>query len=335
MPMQKIITRKSQEEFLLHHDFEKAQLQIMNSQEIKEQYESVTRKSIYAFMQATMDDNGVKGIDTSGIIDVEQVNAYKERLREVIEDSVEIIKVLLEGYEVFSYAEVNDLFESVSRHLPAHRMQKIFRTAYRQYQEILLAKIQESLKELPDEENKMLVEHYEENRENIILLQDTLKKLDDPLTREQLLATSRTKLLIVQLFLPNILTETYDKYFNNTPQKLELVGKIMSLTGLYTKDQLKVLPIEQLQEIHEEILEHNRQEEEDKKVFLKYSQAISEAMFNNDDDTFSEVCSIAVTHLTTTQLQMLVEYMSNQNPLFTAKFETIMHEYKKKMNFKR
>ena len=94
MPMQKIITRKSQEEFLLHHDFEKAQLQIMNSQEIKEQYESVTRKSIYAFMQATMDDNGVKGIDTSGIIDVEQVNAYKERLREVIEDSVETIKVL-------------------------------------------------------------------------------------------------------------------------------------------------------------------------------------------------------------------------------------------------
>lgn len=335
MPMQKIITRKSQEEFLLHHDFEKAQLQIMNSQEIQEQYEAVTRKSVYAFMQATMEDKGAKSLDTSGLIDVEQVNAYKEKLRESLENSVEIIRVLLEGYEVFTYAEVNDLFESVSRHLPAHKMQKISRAAYRQYQEILLSQIQDSLKELPPEENKMLVEHYEENRENIALLQDVLQKFADPLTREQLLATSRTKLLVVQLYLPNILTETYDKYFNNTPQKLELVSKIMSLTGLYTKDQLKVLPIEQLQEIHEEILEHNRQEEEDKKVFSKYSQAISEAMFNNDDDTFSEVCSIAVTHLTTTQLQMLVEYMSNQNPLFTSKFENIMREYKKKLNFKR
>lgn len=335
MPMQKIITRKSQEEFLLHHDFEKAQLQIMNTQEIKEQYEAVTRKSIYAFMHATMEENTVKSLDTSGIIDVEQVNAYKEKLRGVLESPTDIITVLLEGYEVFTYVEVNDLFESVSRHLPAHKMQKISRLAYRQYQEILLSQIREALKELPPEENKMLVEHYEENRENIALLQDTLKKLADPLTRDQLLATSRIKLLTVQLFLPSILTETYDKYFNNTPQKLELVGKIMSLTKLYTKDHLKALPIEQLQEIHEEILEHNRQEEEDRKVFAKYSQAISESMFNNDDDTFSEVCSIAVTHLTSTQLEMLVEYMANQNPLFVSKFENIMREYKKKLNMKR
>ena len=123
-------------------------------------------------------------------------------------------------------------------------------------------------------------------------------------------------------------------YYNNTPQKLEMIAKVMALTGLYSKHYLKEMPFEELETLYQDIVRHNEQEEYDKKMFLKYSQAIQESVDNNDDEGFNDVCSRAVTHLTSKQLSMLVEYMNGQNPFFLSKFESVMHEYKKKLNIK-
>ena len=146
---------------------------------------------------------------------------------------------------------------------------------------------------------------------------------------------ARAKLMIVRDFMPSNLYDVYRDYYNNTPQKLEMIAKVMALTGLYSKEYLKQMPFEELEALYQEILKHNEQEEQDKKMFLKYSQAIQESVDNNDDEGFNDVCSRAVTHLTPKQLSMLVEYMNGQNPFFLSKFESVMSEYKKKLNIKR
>ncbi|RDU53673.1 hypothetical protein CQA49_06335 [Helicobacter sp. MIT 00-7814] len=327
------INRQTMELLLQSHGYTPEQLQALPTSEIKKAYEKITKQFLSAFLQNNSENKTNK--ISSSFLDSDEINTYKQKLKSCVKDVVALLQVLMEGYEKFDVVEVNDMLAIVAKNQSAHKMQRISHIAYHLLQEKLLSQIESYLKELPKQEFKMLKEHYERQREDLNALHKTIEKLADPLTKEQILSMARTKLFVMKEFMPELLNDTYKDYYNNTPEKLELVSKLMALTGLYTKEYLKETPLPKLQEMYDEILEYNRQEEQDKKMFLKYSSALQESIYSNDDEAFNEVCSRAVTHLSNKQLAMLVDYMSGQNPFFLSKFESVMNEYKKKLNIKK
>ena len=318
--------------FLKRHGYESAKLESMELKELKEAYKELTQKLVGAYFQLTNDEKSIKS--NSSLLDTTELTEFKHKLKESAGNIVNLIECLQEGYRKFDYSEVNDLLAIALKDMPMHKMQKISHIAYRSFQEILLSEIANALKDLPKEEFKVLEEFYERRRDDTRFLYETIDKLKDPATRQQILTMARVKLMIVRDFLPSNLYDVYRDYYNNTPQKLEMIAKVMALTGLYSKHYLKEMPFEELETLYQDIVRHNEQEEYDKKMFLKYSQAIQERVDNNDDEGFHDVCSRAVTHLTSKQLSMLVEDMNGQNPFFLSKFESVMHEYKKKLNIK-
>ena len=318
--------------FLKRHGYDSAKLESMDTKDIEETYEEVTKQLVSSYFHLTNDDKSIK--TNSALLDTGELTEFKQKLKESAGNIVDLIECLQDGYRKFDYTEVNDLLAIALKEMPMHKMQKISHIAYRSFQEILLSEIANTLKDLPKEEFKVLDEFYEKRRDDTQFLYQTIDKLKDPATLRQILMMARAKLMIVRDFMPSNLYDVYRDYYNNTPQKLEMIAKVMALTGLYSKEYLKQMPFEELEALYQEILKHNEQEEQDKKMFLKYSQAIQESVDNNDDEGFNDVCSRAVTHLTPKQLSMLVEYMNGQNPFFLSKFESVMSEYKKKLNIK-
>lgn len=315
---------------LEQYGYTKESLDSMDIEDLHEAYTKCVRQFINVFISNENKEN----LKISSLIDFEHITSYKQKLKSSLNNVSSLIQALLEGYKEFSYQEINDILVAITKNQSAHKIQRISRIAYRQFQEILLSQINDHIKELPVQEFIMLRDYYEKERENLALLNETIHKLIDPSTKQQVFIMARTKLLIIQDFMPDLMYATYKDYYDNTAEKLELVAKIMTLTGLYTKNYLKSIPLENLQEMHQEMLEYNRQNDQDRKIFLKYSRAIQESIYSNDDDAFNEVCSRAITHLTNKQLTMFTEYMVGQNPFFLSKFESAMNEYKKKMNIK-
>lgn len=319
-------------DFLKRHGYDISKLESMETKEIEQAYEEVTKKLVGSYFHLTNDDKSIK--TNSTLLDTGELTEFKQKLKESVGNIVNLIECLQDGYRKFDYTELNDLLAIALKEMPMHKMQKISHIAYRSFQEILLSEIANTLKDLPREEFKVLEGFYEKRRNDTQFLYQTIDKLKDPATHQQILTMARAKLMILKDFMPSSLYDVYRDYYNNTPQKLELISKVMALTGLYSKEYLKEMPIEELEALHQEILKHNEQEEQDRKMFLRYSQAIQESVDNNDDEGFNDVCSRAVTHLTPKQLSMLVEYMNGQNPFFLSKFQAVMQDYKKKLNIK-
>ncbi|WP_394955037.1 hypothetical protein [uncultured Helicobacter sp.] len=319
--------------FLNRHGYDSAKLESMELKELEEAHKTLTRQLVGSYFRLTNDDKSIK--TNSALLDTTELTEFKEKLKASAKSVIELIQCLQDGYRRFEYTEVNDLLAIALKDMPMHKMQKISHIAYRSFQEILLSEIANTLKDLPKEEFKVLEEFYEKRRDDTQFLYQTIDKLKDPATHQQILTMARVKLMVVKDFMPSSLYDVYRDYYNNTPQKLEMINKVMALTGLYSKQYLKEMPLEDLENLYQDIVRHNEQEEHDRKMFLKYSQAIQESVDNNDDEGFNDVCSRAVTHLTPKQLSMLVEYMNGQNPFFLSKFESVMHEYKKKLNIKR
>ncbi|WP_395148304.1 hypothetical protein [uncultured Helicobacter sp.] len=327
------LSRDQMIEFLKLHNYDPNTLQSMETKEIQEAYQEVTKKLLGSYFHLTNDNKSIK--TNSILLDMGELTEFKQKLKDCANDVIALIECLQEGYMKFDYSEVNDLLAIALKDMPMHKMQKISHIAYRSFQEILLSQIATALKGLPKEEFKVLEEFYEKRRNDTQFLHQTIDKLKDPATRQQILTMACVKLMVVKDFMPSNLYDVYRDYYNNVPQKLELVAKVRALTGLYSKEYLKEMPFEELEALYQDILKHNEQEEQDRKMFLKYSQAIQESVDNNDDEGFNEICYKAVTHLTQKQLSMLVEYMNGQNPFFLSKFESVAHEYKKKLHIKR
>lgn len=327
------LSRDRLADFLKRHGYDSAKLESMETKEIEEAYIKITKQLIGSYFHLTNDDKSIK--TNSVLLDTDELTEFKQQLKENANDVVELIKCLQNGYMKFDYTEVNDLLAIALKDMPMHKMQKLSHIAYRAFQEVLLSEIATALKSLPKEEFKVLEEFYEKRRNDTQFLHQTIEKLKDPATRQQILTMARVKLMVVKDFMPTSLYDVYRDYYNNTPQKLELTAKVMSLTGLYSKEYLKAMPFEELEALYQEIIQHNEQEEQDRKMFLRYSQAIQESVDNNDDEGFNDICYKAVTYLTQKQLSMLMEYMNGQNPFFLSKFESVVRDYKKKLHVKR
>ena len=245
------LSRDRMIEFLKRHDYDPNTLKSMETKEIQEAYQEVTKKLLGSYFHLTNDNKSIK--TNSILLDMGELTEFKQKLKDCANDVITLIECLQEGYMKFDYSEVNDLLAIALKDMPMHKMQKISHIAYRSFQEILLSQIATALKGLPKEEFKVLEEFYEKRRNDTQFLHQTIDKLKDPATRQQILTMARVKLMVVKDFMPSNLYDVYRDYYNNVPQKLELVAKVRALTGLYSKEYLKEMPFEELETLYQDI----------------------------------------------------------------------------------
>ncbi|TLD80247.1 hypothetical protein LS68_008520 [Helicobacter sp. MIT 05-5293] len=313
--------------FLKRHGHTDEELSRLDRDGITSLYEKDARADVMNFQRYMNQEEGLSAITS---LDTADIGDLKLKIKECINDTMQLIDVIREGLNDFSYADIADILTLSIKSVSVHKLQRILRIAYREYQEILLDQIAAQLKELPIEEYKVMMSHYEEIRNDIPRLKLTLQQLSDPKKCEQILNMAHFKLHIVKDFMPSsVFNDAYREYLNNTPEKLKLVDEVLSLTGMHTKKYLKNLPMEELEEMKEKLIEDKRRDEKDHKIFVHYTQMLDEAMFGADEQEFSEVCIRAITNLNQKQILMIEDYLASKNPIFISRFNSLLHGFNK------
>ncbi len=317
--------------FLLRHGHTQEKLENLSKEEIIKLYETDVRTATLNYLNYTSDET----YTVVNTLDEADIGELKAKVRENIENTIMLIDIIKDGFNDFDYNDISDILTLSIKSISAHKMKKILRIAYREFQETLLDKIAKQLKELPIEERKTIMNHYENIRSDTQRLKDTILELSDENRRQQILDMAHLKLLIVRDFMPKkVFNETYREYLNNMPEKLKMVDDILSMSGIHSKNYLKNLPIEELEALQEEILEAKRQDERDEKIVGHYTQMLDESMYGSDEEEFSNVCTRILANLSQKQILMITEYLSTKNPVFFSRFNTLMRDAKKSMEAK-
>ena len=153
----------------------------------------------------------------------EMINLYEKDTRTqtlnflhfIDEDSYAVKSTLEGGFYHFSYSDIADILTMNVKNISVHKLQRILRIAYREFQETLLDQIAKHLKGMPIEEYKTILNFYEKNRDDIARLKKTIAELTDETKRRQIVDMARLKLLVVKDFMPkNIFNETYEEYLS-------------------------------------------------------------------------------------------------------------------------
>lgn len=312
--------------FLLRHNHSEAELENLEPEELQSLYEQHTKEDVINFLKYTNEDEFI----VLNTLDGADIGDFKLKVREHIHDTLKLIDVIKEGFDDFSYADISDILTLSVKNISAHKLQRILRIAYREFQEILLDKIARKLKDLPVEEYKVMMNYYEKIRQDTMRLKKTIDELNDEKKREQILNMAHFKLQIVRDFMPKTtFNDTYREYLNNTPEKLKLVEQVLNLTGMHSKNYLKNLPTEELEEMKAKLLEDKRQDERDHKIYVQYTQMLDESMYGSDEQEFSDVCVKIITTLNQKQILMISDYLSAKNPVFLHRFNTLLRDFKK------
>ncbi|AAP77219.1 hypothetical protein LS66_003845 [Helicobacter sp. MIT 03-1614] len=316
---------KSVKAFLLRHGHTKEEIERLDKESVINLYEKDTRKNTLNFLHYMNEDT----FSVISTLDEADIGEFKLKVQENLDNMAILVDIIRDGFNDFSYADIADTLTLNIKNISIHKLQRILRIAYREFQEILLDKIATQLKELPIEEYKTIMNHYESIRGDTARLRSTIQELSDEKKRQQILDMARFKLLIVKDFMSkNTFNDVYKEYLNNTPEKLKLVEDILILTGMYSKNYLKNVPMEELEDMKAKLLEHKRQDERDHKIFTQYTQMLDESMYGSNEQEFSDVCVKIITGLNQKQILMISDYLSAKNPVFVNRFNTLLRDFK-------
>ena len=314
--------------FLLRQGHTQEELDRLEQDDMIKLYEKDTRENTLNFLHYMSEDEFV----VTSTLDEADIGELKLKVCENAKDTLALIDVIKGGFDDFSYADIADILTLSIKNISAHKLQRILRIAYREFQEILLDRIAKHLKELPIEEYKVMMNHYEKIRNDTHRLQNTIQELSDETKKQQILDMAHFKLRIVKNFMSkNIFNDTYKEYLNNTPEKLQLVAEVLSLTGMYSKNYLKNLPTEELEDMRDKLIEDKKQDERDQKIFTQYTQMLDESMYGSDEQEFSDVCVKIITSLNQKQILMISEYLNAKNPVYVNRFNTLLRDFKKSL----
>ncbi|WP_343353281.1 hypothetical protein V3I05_08085 [Helicobacter mastomyrinus] len=314
--------------FLLRHGHTEQELENLERDEMINLYEKDTRTQTLNFLHFIDEDSYA----VKSTLDEADIGDLKTQVRENADNTFMLIELIREGFNHFSYSDIADILTMNVKNISVHKLQRILRIAYREFQETLLDRIAKHLKGMPIEEYKTILNFYEKNRDDIARLKKTIAELTDETKRRQIVDMARLKLLVIKDFMPkNIFNETYKEYLNNIPEKLNLVAEIRQLTGMYSKNHLKNIPYEELEILKERILEDKRRDERDQKVYAQYIQMLEESMYGSDEQEFSSACIKIITTSNQAQLAMVMDYLSAKNPVFLNRFHSLLRDFKKNL----
>ena len=100
---------------------------------------------------------------------------------------------------------------------------------------------------------------------------------------------------------------------------------------MYSKNYLKNLPTEELEDMRDKLIEDKKQDERDQKIFTQYTQMLDESMYGSDEQEFSDVCVKIITSLNQKQILMISEYLNAKNPVYVNRFNTLLRDFKKSL----
>ncbi|PAF42224.1 hypothetical protein [Helicobacter sp. 11S03491-1] len=310
--------------YLQNHGYTQDELKHLDNKKIFALYKDESIKGIYEF-------EGILNQDTSSAIENFKNYNVDEQLKDKIQkDSRDISKIydLINEYiDEYTYDEFLEIFKTQFSNIAMNKIEKILRIKYRQFQEIWLEKLELRFQHLPVEERIPLMKYYEKNRDNIQKLKYVYHHSENPTYIHDIQRVSEIKLNIIKTFMPELMEENYKDYYDETPEKIALVDEVLKLTSSYSKQYLKDLNIAKLKFLQNEVIEQNKKDIHDKKVFQKYTKALEDSINTMDDDEFGKICLNAITELNSDQIQKIINYLSNKNKLFLNKFNTTIKGY--------
>ncbi|PAF52637.1 hypothetical protein [Helicobacter sp. 13S00477-4] len=311
--------------FLKNHGYNTEEIKQADNKKIIELYEEYNIKAIYEFQIFLNQNNALSS--TENIKKYHMQDELNQKILKINGDISKIYDLIDIYFDDYDHDELLEILCKRIKNFSINKIQKIFQIKYRQYQEIWLKKLEIRFKDLPAEEKIFLKKYYEKNRNNMEKLKYVYEYSKNPQYIEKIKKVAQIKLDIMENFMPDLKESYYKSYYNNTPEKIKLIKEISQLNPSYSKNQLKEFTITELKSLNSEILEQNKKEIQDKKLFHKYTNAISQSMDSMDDESFVKICLEAIRELDEEQLQKVVNFSISRNKFFLGKFNTVIKEH--------
>lgn len=184
--------------FLIRHGHSPESLEDLTPEELNKLYTEEVHANTIDFFKHINNDESLIVINANDA----DIGQLTQQIRDNARDTPKLIEIMRKGLEDFPYADIADVLTLNSKSISAHKLQRILRIAFREFQEVLLDRIAEQLKELPKEEYKVMMGHYEKKRDDIARLKNTIQELSIEKKRQQILKMAHFKLQVIQGFLP-------------------------------------------------------------------------------------------------------------------------------------
>lgn len=310
--------------YLANHGYNFEDLNLMGQEEILGVYRRYNKKIVHQFQSSINGKEVVeKKIEEYGIED-----ELKEKLLEVGKSVTKLYDVIDKYIQHYHYEDFLKLLKLYLDDMPSSKIEKILEIKHHQFEEMYLSKIGDLLANLMPQERLVLMQFYEKKRDDLFELEEIYQKCRTQNVLEQMKEVASSKLEIIRNFMPDLMEENYKAYFDETPKKLEMVEKILELSKSYTRRYLKTLTISKLEFLENAIIEQNKKEILEKKLFKKHTKALEKTMVSLDDNEFSNACLNAISELNSEQLQKVIAHMASKYKTFSSKFNSATKSYK-------
>ncbi|RDU73650.1 hypothetical protein CQA66_00185 [Helicobacter aurati] len=284
-------------------------------EELKEKYEQVVRDGVSYYRDILYSDD----VDAE-ILDIgkkDTVEALKK-----IENTEELYSKLHEFLYRYVPTDLIALMSELKMPVSYNRLRKIVAIVHAMVQDEILDTIKFDLHTFPQQERETLIAYYENQRDDIMMLQKLHAKYKSMGMLEYLRDTAETKLVIMQTFLPRDLESEYKPFYDNSKEKQTLISKILEISGIYTKQELFNMQIAQLQVTYQEIMEQVLQKEREQKLMKKYIEIFEDSAGITEYD-FKLHCHEMQANLPSEIINEVINHFMTRNHFIANKINNV------------
>lgn len=308
----------------MHNGYTPIELDALSKDELFELYQKKNLEYLHLFKAELNEKMG----NVPKMADIEsQINDdLRIQIQKIGRNISKLYDLIDEHIDDYTYEQFLEIFRTYLRVSPA-KIQKILKVKYRQLQEVWLEKLEVRFSSLPLKERIELMSYYEKNRDNIQKLKQIYHLSEDENYIHNIEKVSESKLNIIENFMPELMEENYKAYYDETPEKIDLINEVLGLTQSYSKSFLKELTISKLTFLKNEVIDQDKREKEDRRLFNKHTKALEDAMKSMNDGDFPKASLDAITELDSDLLHRVVNYLTNKHKTFLNRFNTAIKSY--------
>lgn len=325
----------SMQTFLIANGYNASEVEKMSDEELLNNYSKQVMQEIQDFQKGALEDSNIGiFVQMQHNKEIQQkLQEIKERLKKVHQDLRKIYQIVDDFIEDFSIDELRYfLFNGVQK-IPSNLIEKALQVKFFQYKIVWLDQIEKNFSQLPEEERRTLMEQYyfiHDSKKLYKIYQNSYDQKEVTKMAE----VAKNKLLLLKNFAPEDLEKNYERFYNESEEKIEMIKEIMRLTGSYSRSVLRSMNMEQLSNLIASIRQQIQKTNEEKQIVMKYVRILENSMRSVDDYDFQEVCIDAINHLSNEQLQKVISTLSSQNKFFAGKFESVARQLRSKVKAK-
>ncbi len=284
--------------------------------ELKEEYEKTIREGIKYYNDLLREDDSNLEFLESKQKDV--ISVLKKA-----QTTDEIYEILYEFLYIYTPTDLIAFMAEIKMPVPYNRLQKIIAIVHARVQDEILDEIKRDLEFLPPQERETLITYYEGMRDDIISLSKLHKKYKSGGTLDYLRSIAEAKLTIMQSFLVKDLETEYKPFYDNSKEKRTLIGKILEISGIYTKNELFNMKINELQVTYDEIMQQVLQKEKEQQVIKKYIE-IFEDFAGISEEEFKNYCYEMQDNVTEEMMGEIISHFTTRNHFITNKINNVL-----------